>query len=307
MLMRVTGLPSTRVQRNIPREERHDDIVHCGQILSLGASVMSGHGTIPIYGQLAASISGRRVQYSRLFIVEPYKSKYAPKIGDVVVGRICNIRKAHWKVDVNCRIAAILHLNNVNLPGGELRRKSVEDEIAMVRHLSVGDTVSAEIQRVSTKGRVQLHTRNLKYGKLGQGILVRIAPCLVKPQTEYLHEMFGVGLVIGCNGMIWISAGQSSDGGYCTDVPSVIPVEKRRIMVRTAACIRLLATNLICVYDVSIMSAFNASLPFDVKELIHPDVSPLLIHNIIAMIKTEEKRRSLEKDMQETAKKRRFL
>ncbi|VDL76422.1 unnamed protein product, partial [Nippostrongylus brasiliensis] len=194
-----------------------------------------GHGTTPIRDQLAASVSGVRVQYSRLFIVEPYKSKYVPKIGDVVVGRICNLQKARWKVDVNYRMAAILHLNNVNLPGGELRRKGVEaitvsleftaikDEIAMVRHLSVGDMVSAEVQQVRVKGHVQLHTRNLKYGKLGQGILVKIAPCLIKPQKEYMHEMFGVGLVIGCNGMIWISAGQSSDhdGGYCTDIASV--------------------------------------------------------------------------------------
>lgn len=44
----------------------------------------------------------------------------------------------------------------------------------MVKHLSVGDLVSAEVQQIRMRGQVQLHTRNLKYGKLGQGIVVKV-------------------------------------------------------------------------------------------------------------------------------------
>lgn len=310
--MIITGPPAARAQNILPRDERvasRDNLVHCGQLLSFGDDVMSGHGTFPIRDGLAASVSGIKVQYSRLFLVEPYKSKYVPKIGDVVVGRITNVQKARWKVDVNYRMAAILHLNNVNLPGGELRRKGLEDEIAMVKHLSVGDLVSAEVQQIRMRGQVQLHTRNLKYGKLGQGIVVKVPPSLVKPQKEYMHELFGVAIIIGCNGVIWISPARNSDldGGYNTDFTSAVPIEKRMAIVRTAACVRLLAKMLICIYDVSLISAYSASQPYYAKDLANPEVSTTLAPRINDMIKAEEKRRALEKDREEAARKMRVL
>ncbi|KJH42234.1 hypothetical protein DICVIV_11786 [Dictyocaulus viviparus] len=223
-------------------------------------------------------------------------------------------------------MCAILHLNNVNLPGGELRRKGLEvnmklviyiceifliikDEVAMSEHLVVGDMVSAEVQQVRMRGQVYLHTRNLKYGKLGQGIMIKVFPSLVKPQKEYMHEMFGIGVIIGCNGMIWISSTLSSEanGGYSEDLTLVLPIEKRESMVRLAACIRMLAKSLICIYDVSILSAYSASINYQVKDLAHINVISLLIPKIVEIIAAEEKRRMEEKDREELARKRRFL
>ncbi|KAK6031994.1 hypothetical protein OSTOST_01840, partial [Ostertagia ostertagi] len=287
MSMVITGPPTIRAQSIIPREERlnsREDVVHCGQLLSFGTDVMSGHGTIPIGDKLSASVSGVKVQYSRLFSCGAVQIevrfvffiicfsyilfilRYVPKIGDVVVGRIASIQRARWKVDVNYRMAAILHLNNVNLPGGELRRKGLEDEVAMSKHLVVGDMVSAEVQQIRMRGQLQLHTRNLKYGKLGQGVMVKVPPSLVKPQKEYMHEIYGVGVIIGCNGIIWISPALNTDpdGGYNTDFTSV-------------------------------------------KELAHPEISSVLVPRITDMIKAEEKRRALEKDREEAARKRRAL
>lgn len=50
-----------------------------------------------------------------------------------------------WKVDVGARLFASLHLHSVNLPGGELRRKSIEDELMMSQYLIDGDLVSCEV------------------------------------------------------------------------------------------------------------------------------------------------------------------
>ncbi|RCN32672.1 hypothetical protein ANCCAN_21518 [Ancylostoma caninum] len=272
------------------------DFVHCGRLLAHDGNALSGHGTIVAADQLLASVSGLKVQYSQLYMVEPYKSKYFPKVGDVVVGRIISVQKARWKVDVNYRMSAILHLNNVNLPGGELRRKDLEDEVAMTEHLVVGDMVTAEVQQMKAKGQLQLHTRNLKYGKLGQGILVKVFPSLVKPQKEYMHELFGIGVIIGCNGSIWISAGMSSDpdGGYSQDIILAIPMDKRLSMVRVAACIRFLAKNLICIYDISIIAAYKSSLSFKIKDLARPEISALLIPKVKQLIFDEEKQREKE-------------
>ena len=53
-----------------------------------------------------------------------------------------------WKIETHARLDSILHLNSVNLPGGELRRRSDEDERAMREYLAEGDLISAEVQQV---------------------------------------------------------------------------------------------------------------------------------------------------------------
>lgn len=52
---------------------------------------------------------------------------------------------------------------------------------------------------------------------------LQVYPSLVKPQKEYIHDLFDVGVIVGCNGVIWVSSGISSDpdGGYSQDVISV--------------------------------------------------------------------------------------
>lgn len=45
-------------------------------------------------------------------------------------------------MDTNSRLYSALLLASVNLPGGELRRKSIEDELAMREYLKEGDLVN---------------------------------------------------------------------------------------------------------------------------------------------------------------------
>ncbi|VDM54973.1 unnamed protein product [Angiostrongylus costaricensis] len=228
-----------------PREQMMSftETVHCGQF---------GHGTVKTVDGLLASVSGMKMQYSQLYVVEAHKSKYVAKVGDVVVGRIVRVKRARWMFS--------------HLPRRFVFRMKRLDEIAMREHLTVGDLVSAEVQQIRTKGKALLHTRNLKYGKLGQGIMVRVCPSLVKPQKAYMHEMLDVGVIIGCNGIVWISAVLCSE--FIHLFVHEISFEKRLRMVRLATCIQMLAKNLICIYDVSILSAYTASLCYQVSVIL---------------------------------------
>jgi exosome complex component RRP4 len=89
----------------------------------------------------------------------------------VVVGRITEVQQKRWKVDTNSRLDSVLLLSSVNLPGGELRRRSAEDEHMMRQYLQEGDLISAEVQSVFSDGSLSLHTRSLKYGKVKIKIL----------------------------------------------------------------------------------------------------------------------------------------
>ena len=80
---------------------------------------------------LFASVAGVVERVNKLISVTPVKTRYNGEIGDVVVGRIVEVQQKRWKVDINSRLVAVLMLSSVNLPGGELRRGSAEEELVL--------------------------------------------------------------------------------------------------------------------------------------------------------------------------------
>ena len=66
------------------------------------------------------------------------------------------VEQKRWKVDTNSRFHSVLLLASVNLPGGELRRKSIEDELAMREYLREGDLVSVSSIVIQSKNTISL-------------------------------------------------------------------------------------------------------------------------------------------------------
>lgn len=62
-----------------------------------------------------------------------------------------------------------------------------------------------KVQQVHSDGALALHTRSLKYGKLGQGVLVKVSPSLVKRRKSHFHSLpCGCSIILGNNGYVWI-------------------------------------------------------------------------------------------------------
>lgn len=163
---------------------------------------------------IKSSVAGVMVQVNKLITVKALKGRYVGEIGDVVVARVTEVQEKRWKVDTNSRLDSMLLLSSVNLPGGELRRRGVEDEKQMRKYLQEGDLISAEVQNVHSDGTLSLHTRSLKYGKLAQGILVKVFPSLIQRRKTHFHNLpCGASIILGNNGFIWISPMMNSEGG----------------------------------------------------------------------------------------------
>lgn len=166
--------------------------------------IFSGHGTFYKDEDIVASVAGSVHQVSKLVTVQPFKSRYRPNVGDVVVGRVKEVQQKRWKIDINSIQDGFLNLANVSLPGGELRRKSAEDEMKMRMYMEEGDLVVAEVLNVQNDA-IQLQARNLRYGKLGQGVLVKCTSSLMKRRKTHFHDLhFGARIILGRNGWIWI-------------------------------------------------------------------------------------------------------
>ncbi|KFM70498.1 Exosome complex component RRP4, partial [Stegodyphus mimosarum] len=114
-----------------------------GFVISSDPGFMRGHGTwADEDDKICATVAGTVERINKLYSVRPQRSRYSGEVGDVVVGRIVEVQHKRWSVDVNARLNAILLLTSVNLPGGELRRKTEEDELMMRNYLEVGDLIS---------------------------------------------------------------------------------------------------------------------------------------------------------------------
>lgn len=277
--------------RPLASTQKYHKIFTPGEVVvdASDANFVRGHGTYEDEGSLKASVAGVKVKVNKLISVKPLKSRYDGAVGEVLVGRIIEVQQKRWKVDTNSRLDSALLLSSVNLPGGELRRRSVEDQHMMRQYLQEGDLISAEVQSVFTDGTLSLHTRSLRYGKLGQGILVKVFPSLVKKSKMHFHNLpFGVSLILGNNGYIWISPPVSTNeenvGSFVQNLEEVVPKETREAMGRVRNCILALAQSYMMLFDTSIVFAYEESLKYSVAEMLLPetmvDVAVLAQHRL---------------------------
>ncbi|NXT84713.1 EXOS2 protein, partial [Zapornia atra] len=260
-------------------EEKH--LVLPGDTITTDTGYMRGHGTYVEDEKLIASVAGIVERVNKLVCVRPMNTRYNGEVGDIVVGRITEVQQKRWKVETNARLDSVLLLSSINLPGGELRRRSAEDELAMRDYLQEGDLISAEVQSIFSDGAVSLHTRSLKYGKLGQGVLVEVSPSLVKRQKTHFHDLpCGASIILGTNGFIWIyptPEQKDGDAGGFTTSTEPVPLSDREVISRLRNCVVALVAQKLMLFDTSILYCYEASLPHQIKDILQPEVMEKIV------------------------------
>uniref|UniRef100_A0A8C5PZE2 Exosome complex component RRP4 n=1 Tax=Leptobrachium leishanense TaxID=445787 RepID=A0A8C5PZE2_9ANUR len=247
-----------------------------GDTITTDTGFMRGHGTYLEDEKLLASVAGVVERVNKLICVRALKTRYNGEVGDVIVGRVTEVQQKRWKVDTNSRLDSVLLLSSVNLPGGELRRRSAEDELAMRSYLEEGDLISAEVQAVYSDGALSMHTRSLKYGKLGQGVLVQVSPSLIKRRKTHFHNLpCGTSIILGNNGFIWLyptpEQTEEEAGGFVTNLEP-IPLSDREVISRLRNCILALSAQKMLLYDTSILYCYEASLAHQIKDILKVEV-----------------------------------
>ncbi|KAK7502120.1 hypothetical protein BaRGS_00006484 [Batillaria attramentaria] len=269
-------LAAPRGRLGVKEGDEAVNLVTPGDIITSDTGFMRGHGTVMDDDRLHATVAGVVERVNKLVSVRPLKARYTGEIGDVVVGRILEVGARRWKVDVHAKLNAVLMLSSVNLPGGELRRRSEEDERMMRSYLQEGDLISAEVQNVMSDGTLSLHTRSLKYGKLGQGVLVQVPASLIKRRKTHFHNLpCGASIVLGNNGSVWLAPtinDSENTGGYTVDFAPVSRNDREAI-ARLRNCVLALADHTMLLYDTCIMYAYEESLRFESKDLLKAEVA----------------------------------
>lgn len=274
-----------------------------GDTITVDGSFMRGHGTYhdefvdfeadqdeddseelknnKVEKKLISSLAGIVEPINRLISVRPLRTRYNGAIGDVVVGRITEVQQKRWRVETNARLLSILQLSSVNLPGGELRRKTTEDELLMRQYLSEGDLICAEVQTAFEDGALGLYTRSLKYGKLGQGALVQVSPSMIAKRKIHCHSLpCGVYIALGNNGAVYLTTtacAEANQGGFVIDAGAIGAVERERI-ARVRNVVLALADNKILLDYSSVVAAYDIAekLEFEARDLLRPPVARMV-------------------------------
>ncbi|XP_020835365.1 exosome complex component RRP4-like isoform X3 [Phascolarctos cinereus] len=219
-------------------------LVAPGDTITTDTGIMLGCGTYMGDEKVIASVTGFVERVNKLICVKAVKTRYNGEVADIVVGRIT-----------------------------ELRRRSSEDELARRNFLWEGDLMTAEVREVFSDGAVSLHTRSLKYGKLGQGVLVQVSPSLVKRQKTPFHDLpCGASVILGNNGFIWIYPTPEQREEEAEDFIASLEPESLLVISQLWNCIVFLLAQKMMLFDTSLLYNYEAFLSHPIKDILKPEI-----------------------------------
>ena len=183
------------------------DLVIPGQVLA-DDEYYSGRGTFKENGRVCSSLLGRVSLRNKKIRVIPLKSKYVPKKGDVVIGKIKDVRFSMWDVDINSPYSGILPAFEVF--GREKKELNKVYDVGDVLFLRVVDVDEIKKAKLGLKGRGM--------GKFKGGIIVDIAPTKVPrligkkgSMINMIKDKTNCKIVVGQNGLVWVKGDEDME------------------------------------------------------------------------------------------------
>ncbi|XP_030949967.1 exosome complex component RRP4 homolog [Quercus lobata] len=279
--------------------------------VNLEDGVLKGHGTLDLNGELVATLCGVVERVNKLVYVRALRARYKPEVGDIVVGRVSEVAQKRWRLDIHYSQDAVLMLSSMNLPDGIQRRRTALDELNMRSIFEENDVICAEVRGIQHDG-LHLQARSQKYGKLERGQLLTVPPYLVRRRKQHFHhlEQYGVDLILGCNGFIWVGEHVEAKDDMVEDQVSkpeqqkfnknsisledqeqtYTPIETRQNICRIANAVRVLSILGFNITIEVIMDTMNlsSSLNLDIHEMLGSEFCVLVAEG-------EAERRSLTK------------
>lgn len=176
------------------------EIVVPGDVLA-DEEYHAGRGTFREKNSILSSLVGLVAIRDKKISVIPLQSKYIPKRGDVVIGKITDIRFSMWNLDINSPYSGFLPASDVF--GKEKRELS--------RTFNVGDVLFLRVVDVDEVKKVKLGLKGRGLGKFRGGILINITPTKVPRLIGKKGSMINMiknetqcDVVVGQNGVVWV-------------------------------------------------------------------------------------------------------
>ena len=183
------------------------DLVVPGELLAED-DYYPGSGTFEDDGKICSKLLGLVSLRNKKISVIPLKSKYLPKKGDVVIGKIDDVRFSMWGVDINSPYSGIL-------PASEVFGREKKE---LSRVFDIGDVLFLRIVDVDEVKKVKLGLKGRGMGKFKGGVIVDIAPTKVPrligkkgSMINMIKDKTGCKIVVGQNGLVWVKGNEDME------------------------------------------------------------------------------------------------
>lgn len=183
------------------------DLVVPGELLAED-DYYSGRGTFEDDGKICSKLLGLVSLRNKKISVIPLKSKYLPKKGDVVIGKIDDVRFSMWGVDINSPYSGIL-------PASEVFGREKKE---LSRVFNIGDVLFLRIVDVDEVKKVKLGLKGRGMGKFKGGVIIDIAPTKVPrligkkgSMINMIKDKTGCKIIVGQNGLVWIKGNEDME------------------------------------------------------------------------------------------------
>ena len=183
------------------------NLVIPGQILA-DDEYYPGRGTFKEDGKVCSSLIGLVSLRNKKIRVIPLKSKYVPKKGDVVIGKINDVRFSMWDVNINSPYSGIL-------PAFEVFGR---DKKELSKVYDVGDVLFLRVIDVDEVKKAKLGLKGRGLGKFKGGIIVDISPTKVPrligkkgSMINMIKNKTNCKIVVGQNGLVWVKGDEDME------------------------------------------------------------------------------------------------
>lgn len=162
---------------------------------------MAGHGTYVHDGKVYSANYGLVDRRSNIKVI-PLSGRYIPARGDLVIGKVNDVTRSNWIIDINSPYEGLLHVS-------EFPERVDQDN--MSKYLHVGELVIAKVADVDPSMKVELtlreeHLRILRQGRVIDISHVKIPRVIGRngSMISMLKKELDCSIFVGQNGRIWL-------------------------------------------------------------------------------------------------------
>ncbi len=183
---------------------KHGDIVVPGEVIAEGMDFLPSGNAAREEKKIISTSLGLINVKGHVIKVIPLSGRYVPKQRDAVIGKVTDVSKYGWNVEIKSPFEAEL-----NVLDAFSRR--VDKRTPLRKMIDVGEYIFAEIYNVSKQGYVKLSMKNRPYQKLSGGITTEVSPSKIPriigkqgSMIKILKEHSKCQIIVGQNGFVWI-------------------------------------------------------------------------------------------------------
>ena len=176
-----------------------------GELLAEG-DYKSGKNTYQEENRVYSSLIGLANHIGKSVFVVAIKTGYMPIVGDLVIGKVTNMRLSGWIIDINAPYSAMLFTSDAFDRSFNARKDEMSD------FLKVGDLIFAKVNAFDRTRDPILTIRDTGLGKINKGHVIKITstkiPRLIGRKgsmVNMLKRETGCQITIGQNGRVLVS------------------------------------------------------------------------------------------------------